>query len=147
MVIRPIEPGTQRIQWMELLLETDPNRHMVERYLQRGIMLAAMEEDRVLGLLCAVRVPSAGWEIKNLYVAADRQNQEVDTALLSSLEATLPPETILWVGTGKAGVSYYEQQGFHFTYTLKNYFTRHYSQPILENGVPSVDKFYLTKKL
>ena len=73
---------------------------------------AALEGDRLVGWIGAIRTYSHGWEIHPLVVAPDRQRRGVGSALLSALEARACSEGVLtlllgsdddWGGTSLFG--------------------------------------------
>lgn len=54
------------------------------------------------------------------------------------------------VGTGNSGASQlmlYQKCGFRITHVDRDFFVRHYEEPIEENGLPCVDMIRLSQDL
>lgn len=132
---------------LPLLLEADPDEHMVRRYLYDGLMLAAVEDGAAVGVAVVVRLPNGSWELKNLAVREDRQHQGVGRELIQAVLKRLPTGSLVWVGTSDSGVPYYEKNGFCYSHTVHDFFTAHYPAPIFENGKLVRDMHYLKKEL
>jgi aminoglycoside 6'-N-acetyltransferase I len=61
---------------------------------------AALEDERLVGWIGAIRTYSHGWEIHPLVVAPDRQRRGVGSALMAALEARARREGVLTLFLG-----------------------------------------------
>ncbi len=143
MVITEVTDGRER--YWELMLDADPAREMVKKYLNHGFMLVATEADDTVGEIITVPISASVWEIKNLSIGASYQKEGYGTALVLSAVSRLPEGTELLVGTSDSGVEFYEKCGFHYFRTEPDFFTENYPEPIFENGAQCVDMIYLKR--
>ena len=144
------EQAGSREDLLALLLQADPDRAMVERYLHDGRLLVARSDEQVLGVLLMVPLDANGWEIKNLSVDARYWRRGIGRTLIQAACAKLPAGTILYVGTApEVGwiVQFYQSCGFAKSYTVKGFFLDHYPQPVYDNGIHCKDMLYLRMQL
>lgn len=128
----------------DLLLLADPSEAMVARYLAHSDMyLWRMPSGSVVGE--AVIDPHG--EIKNLAVAPAFQQHGWGRRILEDLCARYAEKfPVLTVGTSEGGVSFYERCGFRYSHTVRNFFTNHYPEPVIdEDGTRCRDMIYLTR--
>lgn len=147
MVIRKV--GTDKKQYLDLLLLADEQEDMIDRYLERGTMYV-LEEDGVKAE-CVVTDEGDGiLELKNIAVEPDFQGRGYGKALVDFLIRTYRGQyTVLQVGTGDspATIPFYQSCGFRRHHLVKNFFTDHYDHPIYEGGMQLVDMVYLQREL
>ena len=147
MVIRKV--GTDKKQYLDLLLLADEQEDMIDRYLERGTMYV-LEEDGVKAE-CVVTDEGEGiLELKNIAVEPDFQGRGYGKAMVDFLIRTYRGQyTVLQVGTGDspATIPFYQSCGFRRHHLVKNFFTDHYDHPIYECGVPLVDMVYLQREI
>lgn len=136
-----------RENYLDLLLLADPSEKMVRKYLDGGIMLIAVEDNKTIGEIIAVPVSPIEWEIKNLAVNEAYRGRGYGMALILSLSGRLREGTVLIVGTSDSNVEFYEKCGFFYFRTEPGYFTENYPEPIFENGRQCTDLIYLKQTL
>lgn len=127
-----------------LLLLADPSEAMVTRYLAHSDMYLWRTSS---GCVVGEAVVDPHGEIKNLAVAPAFQQQGWGRRILDDLctryAAKFPALT---VGTSRGGVSFYERCGFRYSHTVRNFFTDHYPEPVIdEDGTRCRDMIYLTR--
>lgn len=90
-------------------------------------------------------------EIYNVSVYPAYQGQGLGSELLTFVLSHLPSKGInrVELGTGTFGYQliYYQRLGFRVESVVKDYFLRHYSEPIYENGIQHQDSLRLYKLL
>lgn len=138
--------GSREDYW-PLLLLADPSREMVRRYFNDGFMLKATEGDKITGIIITVPIDQLSWEIKNLAVEEACQGRGIGRALISAVANRLQKGTALLVGTSDLGAEFYRKCGFSYYRTEREFFTKHYPEPIFENGVQCVNMIYLKQLL
>lgn len=144
-VIREVAP--QQVP-LELLLLADPNEARVRAYLPDCRCFVAWQDEQVLGA-CTVLQKAAGvQELMSIAVCASRQRGGVGSRLLRAVIDAVRDSgaRALEVGTGSFGyqLAFYQRQGFRVTAIDRDFFVRHYPQPIYEEGIQLLDMLRLT---
>ena len=124
----------------ELLLLADPARHLVEEYLPRGFCYLAESGPQVVGVLVLIRTRPETMEIVNLAVGEPYQGKGVGKKLIGHAVARARDmgARTLEIGTGSTGVGQlllYQKCGFRITGVDRDFFVRHYPEPLYENGM------------
>ena len=136
-------------KYLSLLLLADEQEDMIDRYLERGRMLA-LDDD---GVKCECVLTDEGdgvLEIKNIATVPEYQGKGYARAMIRYIEDNYKGHySVLQVGTGDSPltVPFYEKCGFVRSHTVQGFFTANYSHPIFEGGVQLVDMVYLRKPL
>ncbi len=135
--------------FLDLLLIADEEEHMIDRYLDRGVLFALYDSD--LKSTCVVTDEGNGvFEIQSLATYPEFQKRGYGRYLIEYVchyfkEAC--QTMILGTGDTPVIVPFYEKSGFTISHRIKNFFTQHYHEPIFEHGVQLKDKVYLTRTL
>lgn len=147
MFIREVKQDKKK--YLALLLLADEQEDMIDRYLDRGTMYVL--DDNGVRAECVVTDEGDGvLEIKNLAVEPESQRKGYARALIRFLQETYKSDySVMQAGTGDSPltVPFYEKCGFSRSHVVKNFFTDHYDNPIMENGKQLVDMVYLKKQL
>ena len=148
MDIRRIEQDKK--QYLDLLLLADEQENMIDRYLERGEMLAGFE-DGCAASVCVVTDEGDGvLEIKNLAVAPEYQGKGYGRAMVEHVVQMAGERFfVLRVGTGDSPMTlpFYEKCGFKVVGRIKNFFMDHYDHPIVEGGVLLSDMVILERDI
>jgi len=137
---------------MDLLLLADPNRSLVEEYLGRGRCYVAELDGTIVGVYVLIPTRPATAELVNVAVAEALHGQGFGKRLVQHAVQTareLGYQTIE-VGTGSTGVvqlALYQKCGFRMTGIDRDFFVRHYGEPIYENGIQLKDMVRLSQDL
>lgn len=148
MDIRRIESG--RRDFLPLLLLGDEQENMIDRYLDRGTLLALY--DGGLRAVCVVTEEAPGvFEIKNLAVEPAFQRRGYGRAMVGHVADACRTAggTRLLVGTGDSPLTlpFYRACGFREHHRVPDFFLQHYDHPIYEGGRRLVDMVYLSMDL
>jgi len=148
--IRPLRPDEEP-PW-GLLLLADPAADMVRAYLPRASVHVAERGGRVVGEYALLATRPATWELVNVAVEPQSQGRGVGRALVLHAIATARAAgaRVLELGTGNAGIgqlALYQRCGFRIVGVDLDFFTRHYPEPIEENGIPCRDMIRLSLDL
>lgn len=146
MEIRRISTG--KSAYMPLLLEADPSREMIDRYLDRGELYALTVNGQSAAVAVVIEREDGAWEIKNLAVAPGLRGRGYGARLLQHLFRVLSARCgLLYVGTSEGNVPFYERFGFVRDGVVKGFFTDNYDAPIVEDGRVLTDMLMLVKTL
>ncbi len=142
---------TDKKRFLPLLLLADEQESMIDRYLMRGTMYAAVEGDKTLGVMVFMRLSQGIYELKNLAVAPEFQHKGVGTWMVGELCRMCRERgaDTLRVGTADHPkvLAFYQSCGFTVCGREAGYFPRHYDHPIVEDGVTLCDQILLEKRL
>jgi len=129
--------------YLDLLLLADEQENMIDKYLEQGDMFALYDED--LKSICIVARQSENeYEIKNIATYEKYQGKGYGKKLINYiLEYYKDRCTTMLVGTGDAGIIFYENCGFKISHRIKNFFIDNYDHAMFENGKQLVDMVYL----
>lgn len=137
---------------MELLLMADPSEKLVNEYLNRGQCMVAEAGDVIIGVYVLLPTRPETIEIVNVAVAESEQGRGVGKQLVNHAIQTakqLGYKTIE-IGTGNSGVgqlALYQKCGFRMVGIDRDFFIRHYHEPIYENDIQVVDMVRLSQDL
>ena len=146
MEIRRISAGKE--VYLPLLREADPSDRMIQSYLEDGELYVLLVSGRPVSVAVACPREDGTWELKNLATAPEEQGKGYGGRLLRHVFRLLAARTDrLYVGTSPANIPFYEHFGFESAYTVKDFFTEHYDEPIEEDGAMLTDMTYLVKQL
>lgn len=148
--IRRLEAGEPRP--MSLLLLADPSLEMVENYIHRGQCFVCERDGDVVGEYVLIETRPHTTELVNLAVSESQHGQGIGTKLVyHAIEvARVSGSRTLELGTGNAGIgqlALYQKCGFRIVGVDFDFFTRHYAEPIYENGIPCRDMIRLALDL
>lgn len=136
----------------ELLLLADPSPKLVEDYVARGQCFIAEKEEQVVGVYVLLPTRPETAELVNIAVDEAYQGQGIGKQLVNHAiqEAKRHGYKTLEIGTGNSSIdqlALYQKCGFRITGIDRDFFIRHYSEAIYENGMQVVDMIRLSQDL
>lgn len=137
---------------MSLLLLADPSERQINSYLRRSHIYAAKKEENVIGVYVLLETRPQTMEIMNIAVLEDIQGTGIGKQLLQHAITTAKEKHMhnLEVGTGNSSISQialYQKCGFRIFSIDFDYFSKHYEEEIIENGIVCRDMIRLTMEL
>lgn len=137
---------------MDLLLLADPSRELVEEYVQRGQCYLAEEDGEVIGVYVLLPTRPQTVEIVNVAVAEAHQGRGIGKQLVKHAIQTAIAQgyKTVEIGTGNSSIgqlALYQKCGFRITGIDRDFFIRHYAEPIFENGIPCRDMIRLSQEI
>lgn len=135
-----------------LLLLADPSEEAIEYYLKRGYCFVAYKDKETIGTYVLLPTRPFTIELINLAVAEKYQEQGYGKKLiLHGINiAKNNNYKVMEVGTGNSSIgqlALYQKCGFTITSVDVDFFRKHYSQPIFENGIECRHMIRLTMDL
>ncbi|AWI13396.1 GNAT family N-acetyltransferase [Caldibacillus thermoamylovorans] len=129
---------------MDLLLLADPSLEHVQEYIQRGECFIAEKENQIIGVYILLRTRPATVELVNIAVDEKEQGLGIGKWLVMDAikKARSSGYEIIEVGTGNSSIgqlALYQKCGFRITGIDRDYFVKHYPEPIFENGIQCRD--------
>ncbi|UOY93415.1 GNAT family N-acetyltransferase [Ectobacillus sp. JY-23] len=133
---------------MDLLLLADPSEAQIRTYLERGTLFIAVSVEQVVGAYILLETRPRTMEIMNIAVVDEHQGQGIGKQLLMHAIQMARRQGMykLEIGTGNSSISQlalYQKSGFRMIGIEHNYFTRHYDEEIVENGIHCRDMIRL----
>ena len=140
-----LEVKDNKEQYMDLLLLGDEQENMIAKYLQRG-KLFALYEDYDLKTTAVVTKEGEDYEIKNIATHKIYQRKGFGSAMIKHIikyHESLCKKLLVGTGEVEKILLFYENLGFTYSHTVKDFFTKNYDHPIMENGVQLKDMIYM----
>ncbi|WP_182199307.1 GNAT family N-acetyltransferase [Paraliobacillus salinarum] len=136
----------------ELLLLADPSEDIVNDYMDRGMCYIAEEKDEIVGVFVLLPTRPETLELVNIAVTEEKHGKGIGKKLV--IEALKKAKTkgykTIEVGTGNSSLgqlALYQKCGFRIVGIDIDFFTRHYSEEIFENGIQCKDMIRLAQDL
>lgn len=137
---------------MKLLLLADPSEKLVQEYLKRGQCFVAESDGKIIGEYVLLPTRPETVEIVNIAVDECCQGKGIGKQLVNHAiqQAKVLGYKTIEIGTGNSGVgqlALYQKCGFRMTGIDRDFFIRHYSEEIFENGIQVVDMVRLSQDI
>lgn len=137
---------------LDLMLETDPSEKLVREYAAKGIVYTAEIDRRLVGVYVLLPLSGTVVEIKNIAVAEPERGKGYGKELVNHAleEAKRGRFKHAEIGTGNSSfdqLALYQKCGFRLKSIDRGFFTRHYPEPIIENGILCQDMVRLAYEL
>ena len=137
---------------LDLLLLADPEKNIIEKYLNGSVFIAAKNDDTIVGITAIKKIDKQSIEIVNLAVNEKWQNKKIGRKLLE--EAIIYAKTERYkqviVRTGNSSISQislYQKLGFRITNVNKDYFLDNYTYVIYEKNIQCRDQVELEYRI
>ena len=132
-----------KIPW-RLLLDADPSRMEINKYLKRGELWLATSSKNVLGAMVLLQTRADVLEIMNVAVDPKFQGKRIGTQLLkmAKVRAKQLKMSRLHVGTGNSSLrqlAFYQRFGFRIIGVDVDFFISRYPKIYKSNGVSLLD--------
>ncbi|KIL80016.1 GNAT family N-acetyltransferase [Bacillus badius] len=136
----------------ELLLSADPSLEAVEKYVERGQCLVAEQGGEVIGVYVLLPTRPHTVELVNVAVSEGQQGKGIGKQLVMHAirEAGKEGYQTIEIGTGNSSIgqlALYQKCGFRVVGVDADFFIRHYSEEIFENGIQCRDMIRLSQDL
>ncbi|MGD1827924.1 MAG: GNAT family N-acetyltransferase, partial [Spirochaetaceae bacterium] len=150
MEILKLKEGAE-VPW-DLLLLADPNRALVQTYLDSGSCYIASEDGTAVGVVLILQTGDDVYEIMNVAVREDCQNRGIGKSLVRFAIEKVRSLGVgrIEIGTGNPGVQQlllYQKCGFRIEGVIPDFFRDNYRERIYENGIECRDMIRLGMSL
>jgi len=133
----------------DLLLLADPSMEVIKSYIERGICYALEKENKIIGVYVLIETRPLTYELVNIAIDSKHQGNGYGKMMIFDAieKAKSFGAKVLEVGTGNSGISQlalYQKCGFKIKGIDHDFFKRHYSEKIIENGIECIDMIRLS---
>lgn len=141
----------EEMPW-DLLLDADPSRERVEKYLDVDLTRVVKHDGEILAVYVLKRHEPTRFEVMNIAVREDCQGIGLGSWLLRHALGLVETKggRVVEVGTGNSSVdalSFYQRAGFRIVAVVPDYFVDNYPEPIFEDGIRCRDRLLLSLAL
>ncbi len=151
----PKEPRMQvkkienKEDYIDLLLEADPSKDMIHKYLNDSDVYALKKEDELISIAVILHIDRKTLELKNIVTKENYRNKGYAKILLKSLCGNYKQKyDRMLVGTTENNIPFYVKQGFDkYEKTIKNFFIDNYKEEIKDGELTCTDLIYYSKDL
>ena len=151
----PREPRMQvkkienKEDYIDLLLEADPSKDMIHKYLNDSDVYALKKEDELVSIAVILHIDKNTLELKNLVTKEEYRGKGYAKKLLKSLSGNYKQKyDRMLVGTTDNNIPFYVKQGFDkYEKTIKNFFIDNYKEEIKDGDLICTDLIYYSKDL
>lgn len=136
-------------QYLDLLLEADPSKEMVNKYLSDGELFVLTYNDEPVCIAVTIKKDSDTVELKNIVTKENyRENGYAKKMIKYLVDNYKTRYKKMIVGTTQNNIPFYVKQGFDkYEKTIKNFFTDNYGEEIKDGGLICTDLIYYSKNL
>ena len=151
----PKEPRMQvkkienKEDYIDLLLEADPSKDMIHKYLNDSDVYALKKKDELISIAVILHIDRKTLELKNIVTKENYRNKGYAKTLLKSLCGNYKQKyDRMLVGTTENNIPFYVKQGFDkYEKTIKNFFIDNYKEEIKDGELTCTDLIYYSKDL
>ncbi|MBR1540911.1 MAG: epoxyqueuosine reductase QueH [Clostridia bacterium] len=136
-------------QYMDLLLEADPEKEVIQKYLKDGELFVLIYKDKITCVAVVTRIDDNICELKNIATEEQYRGKGFGKKLIQYLfENYKNTYDKMIVGTTENNIPFYIKQGFdRYEKTIKNFFVDHYNKEIWDGDLHCIDMYYYSKDL
>lgn len=136
-------------QYLDLLLEADPSKDMISKYLQDGELFVLTYKEEVACVAVVTKVDKNTCELKNIATVEKYRGQGYGKKMIKHLFDNYKQKyEKMIVGTTENNIPLYVKQGFDkYEITIKNFFIDNYKEEIWDENSQCIDMYYYSKDL
>lgn len=135
--------------FIDLLLEADPSKDMIHKYLNDSDVYALKKGDELISIAVILPISRKTLELKNIVTTEKYRNKGYAKTLLKSLCGNYKQKyDRMLVGVAENNIPFYVKQGFDkYEKTIKNFFIDNYKEEIKDGDLVCTDLIYYSKDL
>lgn len=142
--MKEIKQIFEKEKYMDLLLEADPEKEIVEKYLTYSDVYGLFEDSKIISIIVITKVNENICELKNIATVKQARSKGYGKQLIQYV-TTIYKEQYekMIVGTTENNIPFYVKCGFDKYYkTVKNFFLDNYKEPIWDGNLQCIDMYY-----
>ncbi len=136
-----------KMDYDQLLTESDPNINLVRDYLKHGTLYGYFVNNEPVSFL-AVEIIDGNVEIKNILTLLEHRNHGYAKALIKYVEEKYSSYPCILIGTANSSlenITFYTRLGYRYSHRIENFFIDYYPKEIIENDMQATDLLYFKK--
>ena len=136
-------------KYIDLLLEANPDKVIIEKYLQDGELFVLTYKEEVACAAVVTKVDENTCELKNIATVEKYRGQGYGKKMIKYLFDNYKQKyDKMIVGTTENNIPFYVKQGFDkYEKTIKNFFIDNYNVEIVDGDLQCIDMYYYSKDL
>ena len=136
-------------QYLDLLLEADPSKEMVNKYLSNGELFVLTYREEPVCVSVVTKIDNDTVEFKNIATKESYRGKGYAKKMIKYLADNYKQKyKKMIVGTTENNIPFYVKQGFDkYEKTIKNYFVDNYDEDIKDGNLHCIDMYYYSKDL
>ena len=136
-------------QYLELLLEADPSKEMINKYLADGELFVLTYKDEPVCIAVVMKIDNDIVELKNIITKEKHRGNGYAKKMIKYLVDNYKTRyKKMIVGTTQNNIPFYVKQGFDkYEKTIKNFFIDNYDEELWDGDMQCVDMYYYSKDL
>lgn len=139
--IRQVE---NKEKYLDLLLEADPDKEVVKKYIKDADMYGLFDNDRILAEIIITKVDNNICELKNIATTEESRGKGYGKKLIQYVATLYKSKyTKMIVGTTQNNIPFYVKCGFDKYYkTEYNFFINNYTEEVWDGDLHCIDMYY-----
>ena len=136
-------------QYLDLLLEADPSKEMIDKYLIVGELFVLTYKENIACIAVVTVIDNKTVELKNIATKEEYRGKGFAKRMIKYLVDNYKTKyEKMIVGTTEDNIPFYVKQGFDkYEKTIKNFFIDNYEDEIKEGNLICTDMFYYSQDL
>lgn len=136
-------------QYINLLLEADPSKDMINRYLKNADLFVLTYNENIACIAVVFKIDENTVELKNIVTKKEYRGKGYGKKMLKYLADNYKVRyKKMIVGTSENNIPFYVKQGFDkYEKTVKKFWKDNYDEKICNENAICIDRYYYSKNL
>jgi len=142
--MKEIKQIFEKEKYMDLLLEADPEKEIVEKYLKNSDVYGLFENSNIMCIIVIIKIDDDICELKNIATCKEARGKGYGKQLIQYVADMYKDKyKKMIVGTTENNIPFYVKCGFDRYYkTIKNFFIDNYKEEIWDGNLQCIDMYY-----
>lgn len=134
----------EKEKYMNLLLEADPDKEVVEEYIKDGEVYGMFDNDKIICIIVITKVDDDICELKNIATIKEARGKGYGKEIIKYIAPLYKKKyKKMIVGTTENNIPFYVKCGFDKYYkTVKNFFIDNYKEEVWDGNLHCIDMYY-----
>ena len=150
--MKEIKQIFKKEKYIDLLLEADPEKEVVDTYLKDSDVYGIFDDDNIMCIVVIAKINEDICELKNIATIKEARGKGYGRQIIQQIASLYKDKyKKMIVGTTENNIPFYVKCGFDRYYkTVKNFFVDNYKEQIWDGNLQCIDMYYyymdLTKR-